>query len=215
MGQAASTTAATTTTTPTLSAHDKAVMDMKVTRDKLHKYRKRNEQEAALFVAKAKALLGEGKRDRAKLALRMKKLRDKEADRIEAQLTSLQELLMGVERAEMTLRVVEGLKSGNEALKRLNALMPVEEVQRVLDEAQDERDKLDEVSSVLAQGLDASAEEEALAELAELERQVTSKLPDAPSHVVLPSAPVHSPTRSRTKEDTAAAVTEEREAVAS
>ena len=77
------------------------------------------------------------------------------------------------------------------------------------------RDKLDEVSSVLAQGLDASAEEEALAELAELERQVTSKLPDAPSHVVLPSAPVHSPTRSRTNEDTAAAVTEEREAVAS
>ena len=182
--------ATTTPSPPALSAHDKAVMELKVTRDRLQKYQKRNAQEAQVLVEKARSLLKEGRRDRAATALRMKKLKEREVERAEAQLFSVQELLMGVERAEITVQVVEGLKQGNEALRRLNALMPVDEVRAVLEETEEHQQRVDELNRMLAESLDPVAEEEALKELGEIAAEVAAtdprlrELPTAPQHPI-------------------------------
>jgi charged multivesicular body protein 6 len=176
---------------PQLSPHDKAILELKQTRDKLIKFQKKNTAEANQLTEKVKLLLKENKRDRAKLALRLKKFKEKEIGKLDVQLTSIHELLSSIESAEITVKVVNGLKAGNEALKRLNALMPIDEVTAVLEESKEEQQKLDEIQSVLANGLDSNAEAEALQELEEMERSMglstkgnnhgITNLPDAPT----------------------------------
>ena len=53
-----------------INSHDKAVLDLKLQRDKLQQYQKRIELTLETDRQMAKKLLSEGKKDRAKLLLR-------------------------------------------------------------------------------------------------------------------------------------------------
>ena len=55
------------------------MLDLKIARDRLDKARRKHETEKEVYVQKAKELLKAKKKDQAKLALRMKKLRDVQA----------------------------------------------------------------------------------------------------------------------------------------
>ena len=160
-------------------------MELKVTRDRLSKYQKKSAADAVALTGKARDLLREGKRDRAATALRVKKLKEREVARVDAQLTKLAEMLTSVESAQLTAQVVEGLKAGNEELRRLNAQMPVEEVRAVLDEADAHRERLDEINQLIAESLDPAADAEAASELERLQDEVALH-----SHAAMPEAPV-------------------------
>ena len=55
----------------------------------------------------------------------------------DGQLDSIQQLIDSLEFAQVELQVVEKLKLGNESLKKLNSLMSVEEVERIMEETRE------------------------------------------------------------------------------
>mmetsp|Transcript_9503 Transcript_9503/g.11825 ORF Transcript_9503/g.11825 Transcript_9503/m.11825 type:complete len:231 (-) Transcript_9503:119-811(-) len=147
-----------------MSTKDQAVLKLKVTRDRLEKAKKKSETERDLYIQKAKALMKEGKKDQAKLALRTKRYKEKHLENLDNQLFKLVQMVNNVEWAESQLEVIDGLKSGTEALKQLNELMPVEEVERIMDENAEALAEQEEISNLLSEGLNEQDEADALAE---------------------------------------------------
>ena len=89
-----------------------------------------------------------------------------------------------------TSQVVENLKLGNESLKKLNSLMSVEEVERIMDETREAVEYQAEVDSLLSgAGLTREDEEAVQAELEALTGLDEEQLPAVPdTEIPLPES---------------------------
>lgn len=166
----------------TLSVKDRAVLDLKVARDRLDKARRKHEAEAAALVVKAREALRAGKKDNAKLALRLKKMREVQLDKVNEQLFNLEKLVNDVEWAGHQKEIVDGMKAGNAALKALS--LDADEVQAVMDESAEAVARQREIDTIISGALDAEDEAAALEELGQIEQEEAARL-----EVHLPSAP--------------------------
>jgi charged multivesicular body protein 6 len=166
----------------TLSVKDRAVLDLKVARDRLDKARRKQETEAAGLVIKAREQLRAGKKDNAKLALRLKKMREVQLEKVNDQLFNLEKLVNDVEWAGHQKEIVDGMKAGNAALKALS--LDVDEVQAVMDESAEAVARQREIDAIISGALDAEDEAAALEELGQIEQEEAAHL-----EVDLPSAP--------------------------
>jgi charged multivesicular body protein 6 len=166
----------------TLSVKDRAVLDLKVARDRLDKARRKHEAEAAALVVKAREALRAGKKDNAKLALRLKKMREVQLDKVNEQLFNLEKLVNDVEWAGHQKEIVDGMKAGNAALKALS--LDADEVQAVMDESAEAVARQREIDTIISGALDAEDEAAALEELGQIEQEEAAHL-----EMHLPSAP--------------------------
>jgi charged multivesicular body protein 6 len=120
-----------------VSSHDKAVLDLKIQRDRLKKYQKQIQVVLERETEVAKQLLKEGDKKRALLVLRRKKYQSQMLEKTEQQLMNLEEMCGSLEYAAVELQVLEGLKQGNEVLKQLNDQMKMEDVEKLMEETAD------------------------------------------------------------------------------
>lgn len=74
---------------------------------------------------------------RAKLLLRKKRFQEQLLTKTDGQLTNLEQLTHDIEFAQVELQVVEGLKVGNEALKKVNDALNIEDIEKILDETRE------------------------------------------------------------------------------
>jgi len=167
-----------------VSQHDKAVLDLKVQRDKLKAYQKRMTNVVEKEKETARQLLKAGQKDKALLVLKKKKRQEQLLQQSEAQLDNVQQMIDSVEFAQMEKDVFEKLKSGNEVLTALNKEMSIEKIDALMEETEEALAVRREIEEALAGHLtsedDAEIEEE-LAALNELdEEDVAAQLPDAP-----------------------------------
>jgi len=174
---------------PQMSEHDKAVMQLKITRDRLQKYKKKAEKDSELYVVKAKELVKQGRKDRALVALRMKKYKDKQCQQVEGQLDNIMQMLGSVETAEMTRTAMKALEIGNQALKRLHEEMPIEKIEAIMEENAEAIAYQSEISDILSRNLDAEDDSEVDAELLSMQAEI-SGVPDLP---VAPTTKVKKP----------------------
>ncbi|KAI4455900.1 charged multivesicular body protein [Holotrichia oblita] len=173
-----------------ITEQDKAVLQLKQQRDKLKQYHKR----IGICLEKdrevAKKLLNNGQRERAKLLLRKKRYQEQLLQRTENQLENLEKMTHDIEFAQIEIQVVNGLKRGNEALKKLNDALSIEDVERILDETREGIEKQQEIDSLLS-GVLTSEDEDAV--LSELDSLIAESLPEVPSEdkmdVNLPELP--------------------------
>ncbi|EAY07738.1 SNF7 family protein [Trichomonas vaginalis G3] len=153
--------------------YDKAVLALKVNRDRLKKYQLRLEADNEKQIQVAKQLAKEGKLDRAKLALRTKKAREAMIVKTDGMLTQLQEQLNHLENAKMIKEFAKNLEMTNSVLKTMNEQLTPEMVEKLMDENQEETEKVNEITDLLSQNmtpeLDAEAEEEYERMLQEME----------------------------------------------
>lgn len=56
---------------------------------------------------------------------------------------NLEKLTHDIEFAQIEIQVVEGLKQGNEALKKVNDSMNIEDIEMILDETREAKEKQD------------------------------------------------------------------------
>ncbi|KAJ1949176.1 Vacuolar protein sorting-associated protein 20 [Linderina macrospora] len=171
-----------------ITAQDKAILDMKVQRDKLRQYQKKANREDAI----ARELLLKGDKQRALLALRRRKFQEQMIKKTDDQLFNLQQLSETIEFSLVQKDVMFGLEQGNKVLTQLNNQMRIEDVERLADDTAEAIAYQNEVSEALQSHMTAEDEEAVLAELEELERQETDRLrlemPHVPSHA-LPEQP--------------------------
>lgn len=97
------------------------------------------------------------------------------------QLENLERLTVDIEFAQIELQVVAGLKTGNEALKGINELLNIEDIEKIMDETRDGAEKQAEINSILSGVTTEEDEIEILRELDELiDREEQAELPSVP-----------------------------------
>ncbi|EKD12856.1 uncharacterized protein L3040_007010 [Drepanopeziza brunnea f. sp. 'multigermtubi'] len=172
-----------TSSSTKISAQDKAILDMKNQRDKLHQYQRRivvlTDREKEI----AKQMLAKGDKPKALLALRRKKYQESLLEKTDAQLEQLEKLTSSVEFALVQKDVVFGLKQGTSVLQEIHKEMGgIEHVEKLMGETADAIAYQQEVSDMLGGRISNQDEDEVEDELAALEAEVTGvPLPEVPT----------------------------------
>lgn len=130
---------------------------------------------------------------RALLLLRKKKFQEQVLLRADGQLENLERMIHDLEFAQVEMKVVDGLKVGNTALKQLHALLSIDEIEKVMDETREGIEKQREIDEVLTSTF-ATEEEidesEIEAELdALMEADINEEAPEIPNDILLPNVP--------------------------
>ncbi|EQL01381.1 hypothetical protein G6O67_005764 [Ophiocordyceps sinensis] len=165
-----------------VTAQDKAILDMKNQRDKLHQYQRR----IAVLTDKetdiARQLLARGDKKGALLALRRKKYQESLLAKTDAQLEQLEKLTSNVEFAQIQKDVVFGLQQGTKVLKEIHAEMGgIEHVEKLMGETADAVAYQKEVSEMLGGRISNQDEEDVEDELAALQAEATGQGRELPS----------------------------------
>ncbi|KAI9049911.1 hypothetical protein LZ554_006058 [Drepanopeziza brunnea f. sp. 'monogermtubi'] len=172
-----------TSSSTKISAQDKAILDMKNQRDRLHQYQRRivvlTDREKEI----AKQMLAKGDKPKALLALRRKKYQESLLEKTDAQLEQLEKLTSSVEFALVQKDVVFGLQQGTSVLQEIHKEMGgIEHVEKLMGETADAVAYQQEVSDMLGGRISNQDEDEVEDELAALEAEVTGvPLPEVPT----------------------------------
>ncbi|OJI97666.1 hypothetical protein ASPVEDRAFT_37090 [Aspergillus versicolor CBS 583.65] len=167
-----------------ISSQDRAILDMKNQRDRLHQYQKRITVLTDRETAIAKECLARDDRKRALLALRRKKYQESLLAKTDAQLEQLEQLTSQVEFALVQKDVLFGLQQGTQVLQTINKEMGgIDGVEKLMGETEDARAYQEEISQMLAGHLSNQDEDEVEDELETLHREVQgpASLPNAPT----------------------------------
>merc|ERR1712141_852044 len=182
-----------------ITAQDQAVLDLKRQRDKLQQYQKRIETSLEKDRELAKKLLKDGKKDRAKLLLRKKKYQEGLLTRTDGQLDNLETLVHDLEFAQVEKQIVDGLKVGNEALKKANEMFSIEEIEQIMDDTAEAIEKQKQIDDLLSGQLTQEDEDDVLKELDDLVAadENISELPEVPSTEPTPIAGKEKPVKEK------------------
>ncbi|XP_050394497.1 charged multivesicular body protein 6 [Patella vulgata] len=175
-----------------VTEQDNAVLQLKIQRDKLKQYQKKITIQLEKERELARALLKEGKKDKAKLLLRKKKFQEGMLVKTDGQLDNIEQMVSNIEFAQIEAEVVKGLENGNNSLKRMHEMFSLDDVERIMDDTKDSIEYQQEINALISGGLTQEDEEDVLAELNEIlqqsgESEENINLPDVPTDK-LPSA---------------------------
>jgi len=181
-----------------VTEQDKAILQLKQQRDKLRQYQKRINLQLEKERLLAKQLLKNGKKEKALLLLKKKRYQDQLLDKTENQISNLERMVQDLEFVQIERKVIEGLKVGNDCLKKMHEVMSIEEVERIMDETQDSIEYQRQIDDMLAGSLSQEDEDAVLAEL-EAITQGDVELPEVPSDELpdVPEATEEKPERER------------------
>ncbi|CAG9786052.1 unnamed protein product [Diatraea saccharalis] len=163
-----------------ITEQDKAVLQLKQQRDKLKQYQKRIELNLERDRQLAKKLLAQDKRDKAKLLLKKKRYQEQLLQNTESQLEKLEQLTHDIEFAQIEVQVLDGLKTGNIALKKVHDILSIDEIEKIMDETKEGIEKQREIDELISGQLTKEDEEEIEAELESI-LDVKDQLPDVPA----------------------------------
>lgn len=124
------------------------------------------------------------------------------------ELEALEKLTNDLEFAQVQQQVLDGLQTGNDALKKIHEILTIDEVERIMDETREGIEKQQEIDAIIATGALSQEDEDSVA--AELEELVASTLPAIDEDIddKLPEVPIGEPVDEKKKKKERA--TEER-----
>ncbi|MCI4384502.1 hypothetical protein PGIGA_G00039360 [Pangasianodon gigas] len=178
-----------------VTEQDRAVLQLKQQRDKLKQYQKKITLQLEKERQLAKQLLKDGKKEKALLLLKKKRFQEQLLDKTDNQISNLERMVQDIEFAQIEAKVIEGLKVGNDCLKKMHEVMSIEEVERIMDETQEAIEYQRQIDDILAGSLTQEDEDAVLAEL-EAITQGDIELPEVPDEQ-LPEIPDEEPEREK------------------
>ncbi|KAI5841042.1 Snf7-domain-containing protein [Morchella snyderi] len=169
-----------------VTAQDRAILDMKIQRDKLRQYQKKIQTVLDREHEIAKEMLAKGDKQRALLALRKRKYQEQLLIKTDGQLQALEELTSTIEFTLVQKSVLYGLRQGNQVLKEIHKEMSLESVEKLMEETADGIAYQREISNMLAGRMSNEEEDEVEDELEQMEREERAKsmaaqMPNAPT----------------------------------
>ncbi|CAO1631554.1 unnamed protein product [Parajaminaea phylloscopi] len=192
---------------PKITSHDRAILDLKLQRDRIRQYQKKllllEEKEKAA----ARQLLARGDKARALSALRRGRYQRSILDKTDEQLSTLEGLVSSIEFSQIQASVYHGLEQGNAVLKEIHKELNPESVDKLLEQTAEAQAYQREVDEMLAGKMTPDEEAEVQAEMDALRREtlleqgisedeaVVAVEPDASrtEDVRLPDAPTTTP----------------------
>nr|XP_057905786.1 charged multivesicular body protein 6-like [Doryrhamphus excisus] len=183
-----------------VTEQDKAVLQLKQQRDKLKQYQKRITLQLDKEHLLAKQLLKDGRKEKALLLLKKKRYQDQLLDKTENQISNLERMVQDIEFMQIELKVIEGLKAGNDCLRSMHQIMSIEDVERILDETQEAIEYQKQIDDMLAGVLTQDDEDAVLAELEAITQGEDIELPDVPAEPITEEASTQPERRARNTE---------------
>ena len=168
---------------PLINQEEKALLDCKMTRDKIKTYIKRLERNANLKKEKAKDALRAKNKDRAKYNLKLSKMYQEQIKTADAQLTMLEEQIANIEQATTQRDAMKVLEKGNEVLKNLQSECNIEKWEKISEDMQDIKDQQDEINQFFRdrniENVDDDVEEEMNKLMESENNDIENELPSA------------------------------------
>uniref|UniRef100_A0A0B8RX38 Charged multivesicular body protein 6-like protein n=1 Tax=Philothamnus irregularis TaxID=1899461 RepID=A0A0B8RX38_9SAUR len=187
-----------------VTEQDKAVLQLKQQRDKLKQYQKKISLQLERERIVARQLLKDGKKEKAKLLLKKKRYQEQLLDKTENQISNLERMVHDIEFTQIEMKVIEGLKIGNECLNRMHQVMSIEEVERIMDETQEAVEYQRQIDEILSGSFTTEDEDAILAELDAITQEQID-LPEVPSEPLPERISEKSPIRVKPKPELIAA----------
>ncbi|XP_056431778.1 charged multivesicular body protein 6-like [Gadus chalcogrammus] len=186
-----------------ITEQDRAILQLKQQRDKLKQYQRRITLQLEKERLLAKQLLKDGRKEKALVLLKKKRYQDQLLEKTDNQISNLERMVQDIEFTQIELKVIEGLKVGNDCLKSMHEVMSIEDVERIMDETQEAIEYQRQIDELLAGTLTQEDEESVLAELRALTQEEEVQLPDVPTDPLpeVPEAANVQPDRMRAKEN--------------
>ncbi|CAL8287343.1 unnamed protein product [Boreogadus saida] len=186
-----------------ITEQDRAILQLKQQRDKLKQYQRRITLQLEKERLLAKQLLKDGRKEKALVLLKKKRYQDQLLEKTDNQISNLERMVQDIEFTQIELKVIEGLKVGNDCLKSMHEVMSIEDVERIMDETQEAIEYQRQIDEILAGTLTQEDEESVLAELQALTQEEEVQLPDVPTDPLpeVPEAANVQPDRMRAKEN--------------
>jgi len=186
---------------PKITAQDRAILDLKLQRDKLKQYQKKIQVILDREHTIAKDQIAAGQKDRALIALRRRKYQQSLLTKTDEQMENLEQLVSTIEFSLIEVSIFHGLKQGNDILKEIHQEMNLESVEKLLEETAEAREYQKEVGDMLSNNLSLDEEEAVQKELLELQQDIVAES-KASLDIEFPSIPSSKPIESP-KEDAA------------
>mmetsp|Transcript_19703 Transcript_19703/g.27877 ORF Transcript_19703/g.27877 Transcript_19703/m.27877 type:complete len:218 (-) Transcript_19703:171-824(-) len=192
-------------TPPPISDIDRAVLDLKVSRDKLTRFKKKLEQDDAKLLAKAKQAKDAGQTTTALNLLKLRKHKQTAVASVENQLLTVLQMVDTISSKENEKDVLKSMAVGKDALQKLHEETTLEDVIELMDTIEEQSEMEKEISAAMGGVPALSVEDEELVELEleELEKAMageTIQLPQVPSGKPLPETPTTVPVKTATAE---------------
>ena len=152
----------------TVTEIDRAVLDLKVSRDRLTRYKKKLNLDSQKLLDKAKSLKINNDTKSALALLKIREMKEKEVDKIDSQLITIQTMVSNIQTKEQEAEVLQALRSGKSALEKLHAENTLEDVLKLMEEVDEQNEMEREINDVLmssGEGLTNVEEDELEAEL--------------------------------------------------
>ncbi|CAL1528822.1 unnamed protein product [Lymnaea stagnalis] len=181
--------------TSRVTEQDKAILQLKQQRDKLKQYQKRITVQLERDKEVARALLKDGKKDKAKLMLRKKKFQESLMAKTDIQLDNIEKLVHDLEYAQVEHEVIKGLQIGNASLKKMHEILSLEDIEQIMEETSEGIEKQREIDELLSGGLSAQDESDVLAELDEIMKQAEGAFDEDVELPEVPTEQIGEPTR--------------------
>ncbi|XP_068332852.1 vacuolar protein sorting-associated protein 20 homolog 2 [Pyrus communis] len=170
---------------PKITEVDRAILSLKTQRRKLAQYQQQLEAVIEAEKQAARDLIRDKKKERALLALKKKKAQEELLKQVDTWVINVEQQLQDIELTSKQKAVFDSLKAGNNAIKALQSEINLEDVQKLMDDTDEAKAYQDEINGILGEKLSAEDEEDILAELENLEAQITVQdLPTAPASVL-------------------------------
>jgi len=133
-----------------INDRDRAILQLKVQKDRLHKYTVKIQLVIQREIEVAKELLAKGKKQNAILALKRKRYQEQLLTRTEGEMLNLESLVQSIEFASMQSEVFQALKQGNEVLTLLNEQTSLTDVERLMEDTHEAVEYQSKVSEMLS-----------------------------------------------------------------
>ena len=129
-----------------LPQNEKVILQCKKCRDDIKSYIKKLERTSNSKREKAKELLKNKEKDRAKLYLKQSKFHSEQAKIADAQLTMVEEQINRLESTTQMLEIQKVLEKGNDVLKKMQEEMNVEKWEKIKDDMDDLKEQQNEIN---------------------------------------------------------------------
>eukprot|EP01038_Epipyxis_sp_PR26KG_P008354 gene8354-11300_t len=189
------------TNNPSITDKDRAILDLKNSRDKLKKHRKKLENESSKLEGQAKELIRKQQKQRALLVLKLRRHREVEVNKVDAQLINILEMINNVEWESQNLQIMKAMKEGTAALNKIHEEMSIDDVANLLEETNEAIEMENQIGALLAGQFTVTDDAELEKELEELMGESHNintkripeisqmKLPEVPNIPVMPTVP--------------------------
>ncbi len=135
---------------PLITQQDRAILDLKLTRDGLLKFEQNYEAEAIRLLAKAQEMYRAENKQKAVYFMKVRKLKTAKVDSLRGELLTIEDLINSIEWGTQSKRVFDAMKIANAALKEMQDTLPIEKVEELVDEIDESKQIQNEIDAALS-----------------------------------------------------------------